>query len=233
MDSYSNIVSLLGQVVLWALIDSVDPCIFALFLSILTSSIMISVRNAIKTGITYILSIYIGYVIFGLLLRVTAIRLPIEVLVGIILIYGSTMLFSSLRRRGVSTSSEIICREDDIPCRIANLLNFRKFVKGLAPVAFLGFISAFTLLPCSAGLYILYNIVTTVYSYSIWVPLTLFYVAIFVLPLIAFMFTVVGLTSLGDVYRYLVKHERIVKVVGSLIMISSGIYMIMLYRVRI
>lgn len=217
--------SILTWVVSMALIDSVDPCIFAMYASILASSMLAGTREAVKVGSTFIASIYAGYFLFGLLLRVASMRLPVWLLATLVLAYGVVNL--ALALRGREGKRKLVCREDDIPCRLASAFNLAKLVKSPLWIAVLGFIASFTLLPCSAGLYVLYQFVTGYYNYpfSLWIPLTMLYVAVFVLPLVLILLAFMGLSSVIKLHEVLLARERLVKVVGSAIMVSAAIYM--------
>ena len=209
--------------VVWALIDSVDPCIFALLASILASSILVDAKLALKVGFSFIAGVYAGYVVFGVLIRYATLRLPLELLATIVITYGLCMLvatFVSAKR------SDLVCKEDDVACAIASKLKLAKIARGPLTSGLLGVISAFTLLPCSAGLFVLYNITTRSYSYLLWIPLTLLYVGVFILPLAAIVLSFVGLYHTRPLYQFLVSHEKQVKIAGAIIMMSTGLYML-------
>lgn len=215
--------SLIVMTVSSALIDSFDVCAFALFLSILMSAALIDVKHAYIVGWSFIGGVYTGYLALGLVLRNLVRVLPVKLLASIMLIYGIAALVLSTRGGG---RSEVVCREDDIPCRLANALNLHRLAKGVLPALVIGVIAAFTVMPCTANLYILYNIVTAPYGYSLWIPLTMLYVAVFVSPLIAILLTFIGIVRIDSVYRGIVKYEKYFKIVGALIIISAALYML-------
>lgn len=217
MSADVNVATLLFMVTTFAIVDSIDPCVFILFISMLTSSIMVNVKQAVKVGCSFIASIYLGYTLLGLLIRYTLPSLPRSLLAIVILVYATTVTISSLfseRRK----SSELVCKEDDVPCRIISKLRLNQIAFNTLTAGLIGFIAAFTLLPCSAGLYFVYNIATAKYGYALWIPLTLLYVAIFVLPLVLIMVGFIGLSRVGNIYLRMVSHEKILKVLASLIM---------------
>ncbi|MGC8982736.1 MAG: transmembrane electron transporter [Desulfurococcaceae archaeon] len=219
-----DLIALIGLAVTWALIDSFDPCIFALFATLLASSMLVDTKQALRVGAAFIASTYIGYVLFGLLLRIAVLRAPIKLLALLLYAYGLFALASALFS---AKREEVVCREDDVTCKLANRLRLTKFASGVLPAAVLGIVASFTLMPCSAGLYILYNIVTRQYSYALWIPLTLLYVAVFVLPLVLILLAFFGLSKRSNIYVALLKYEGLIKLAGSLIMLSAATYMVL------
>lgn len=217
MSADASIATLVFMVMAFAIVDSVDPCVFVLFISMLTSSLLVSVKHAIKIGCSFIISMYMGYTLFGLLIRYALPSLPRGLLALIILLYATVVgllaLFTGKRK-----SEEFVCREDDVPCRIISKLRLHQVAFNTVTAGLIGFIASFTLLPCSAGLYFVYNIATARYGYTLWIPLTLLYVAIFVLPLILILLGFIGLSRVGSIYSRIVGLEKPLKILASLIM---------------
>lgn len=215
---------LLALIFTYAIVDSFDPCIYTLFVLILTSAIFIDIKYAVKVGGTYLMALYLGYITFGTFLRYLVVRVPTQALAVVMLLYGLLNLSTSLKR---APQKELICREDELPCKVASALRLNKLVgKGVTSVFILGVISSFTLLPCSAGLYVAYNIVTKTYEFSVWVLLTLLYVAIFISPLVLLFLAVVFISRLRAINEFILKGEREIKIAGSLIMIATAIYIL-------
>ncbi|MEM0347634.1 MAG: transmembrane electron transporter [Zestosphaera sp.] len=218
--------SLIFMLVYWALIDSVDPCIFALFVSILISASLMNIRHVVKIGSTFIISTFLGYLAFGALLRFLAGGLPRWLLGLATLSYGLVMLVNTLKSKETDTQL-FVCREDNLPCRIINTLKLDKVSRAeVLPTATLGVIASFTLLPCSAGLYILFNIVMIEYGFLTWLLLSLLYVAVFETPLILILLFFVGFSRTKRVNEALMSKQKAIKVIGSLTMITVSIYIL-------
>lgn len=223
---------LLGLIVTSALIDSFDPCFYALFILIFTSAMLINYAYAIKAGLALITAVYIGYLLLSILLRYAIIRLPMYVLALFLLTYGLITLIRGVVKKNEKNllNQEIVCRENEIPCKIASYLKIEKFVsKGVLPVFILGLISSFTIQPCSAQLLILYITVTRELEFAIWILLTLFYVAVFVFPIVLLFIALIYASRLKSIHINIVKHERIFRIAGSLLMISIAIYLLYIY----
>ncbi|MEM3975768.1 MAG: hypothetical protein QXJ84_06730 [Desulfurococcaceae archaeon] len=221
---------LLRLIIVLALIDSIDPCIYAIFALIVVSATLVNLKYAVKAGTTFIASVYFGYVAFGMLLRYAFIRLPMQLLAVLLLIYGFTLLLYSALTRKKGYVGELVCREDDVPCKVASILRLDRLVyKGLPMISVLGLVSSFTLLPCSAGLFLAFNVILKNYEFWVWLPSTLFYVLVFVSPLILLLLALIYVSKLKAVYDILLKHEKFLKMIGSLIMVSTAIYILLTY----
>ncbi|ADV65067.1 electron transporter [Desulfurococcus mucosus] len=222
--------SLVLMVVSMALMDSVDPCFFILYAGILASYSMGGLRKITEVALVFISSVFTGYWVFGFLLRGVLRTLPFTPvhLSIIMLIYGVLMVaygLVSLRRR--SDGSGTVCRDDMVECGLTNRLGLRRLAEagGAVYVAVTGFIASFTLLPCSAGMYIVYNVLMSGAPLWLWIPYTLLYVALFVSPLVLLTLVFVGMARTRIIER-LARHQGIIRVLGGLtaILVATYIY---------
>ncbi|MEM4717896.1 MAG: hypothetical protein QXE81_03945 [Desulfurococcaceae archaeon] len=217
-----------------AIIDSFDPCFYALLTSILLSTLMISPRYAFKAGVVFLSAIYIGYLLIGLLIRYISLSLPPFILVGFLLVYGSLTLLMNILNKGyrvvhgvIVNNDGLVCKENDIPCKIISVINVNKYItRGLATVFLLGLLSSFTILPCSAQLYIVFHATMLNYGALMGFLLTLFYVAVFILPPATLFIMFITASRSRRVFNTLLRHERLFKITGSLIMITVGMYLL-------
>jgi cytochrome c biogenesis protein CcdA len=237
MNQYSSVsysmdyLTLLATITSFALIDSFDPCFYALFASIFISALMVNHRYAVKTGIVFIASVYTGYFIIALVAYslLSVIKLPMQILGAILLIYGFLTLIMSILKNRIEHSDQFVCREDDIPCKIASKLDLQKYaIRSLFATLVIGLISSFTILTCSAQLLITYILLSRKLglSLSVFIPLTLYYIAVFVSPIIVLFLGLAGLTKLKSIHLVLLRRERLVRIIGSLLMISIAIYIL-------
>jgi len=227
------LLSYLSYITAMALGDSFDPCFFALVAGIFISATAVNYKYAIRAGAVFTVFVYIGYFIMGLIAK-TLIQLasiPIEYLGVFLILYGGITLTASLLKKESSTTQrdQFVCREDDIPCRIASKLDLEHYAtKGLIVVGFMGLLSSFTILGCSAGLFFQYIIWTeTIHlDLSAFILLTLYYVAVFVSPIVILLLSLAGLLRLKNIHSTIIKHGRVVKVLGSLVMITVGLILV-------
>lgn len=217
-----------------AIIDSFDPCFYALLASILISTLLISPKYAVKAGIVFLSAIYFGYLLIGLLIRYISLVLPPLILAGFLFFYGFiTLLINILNKsqgainRVIVNSDEVTCKEDDIPCKIISIINIDKYIaRGFLAIFLLGLLSSFTILPCSAQLYIVFHATTISYGALVGFLLTLLYVAIFITPPAALFIMFITASKSRRVFNIVLKHERLFKITGALIMITVAIYLL-------
>lgn len=219
---------LLTLIVFGALADSVDPCIFALYVSLLLASSIGGLKRVSKVATAFVSSVFVGYLVFGAILRlvVTSWQVPRWVLTIVLIVYAVAMLIYATFFEG--GGNETVCREDRIACRIASSLKLDRFAKAETStlgVSLLGFLASFTLLPCSAGMYIAFNFVTADLGLWAWLPLATLYTAIFVLPLVIITIAIIGLTKIKRVYEAALSKQRILKIAASIAMIAIAVWM--------
>lgn len=208
-----------------ALIDAFDPCMFAIYSALLISASMISINRVCMVGPAFIISSYIGYFIFGLLLRHVSLSLPRYVLAAATVVYGVVMLLHSLIWRTVEVDG--VCREGDVVCRIGRVLKLDVFVyRGAVFVFLIGFIAAFTLFPCTAGMYIVFNVLTAELGFVEWLSLALVYVTVFTSPLILILLSFIGIVKLKNIHHTLLLHQNLIKLAGSVLLIAASIYIL-------
>jgi hypothetical protein len=219
--------SLIVWVVTSALIDSIDPCFYALYLSIIASTTLTNIRNVVKTAGAFLSSVYLGYLLFGFLLKSLASQVLIEKWqTGILLLlYGLALIAYTHLTRNKDEKGEL-CKEDKLECKIINKLGLaRRFENPY--LVLLGLLSSLTILPCSAGLYIVYVVITTKYNILIWLPLTMLYVLVFISPLILMTAALVGLARIGNILSIIMRHDRLFKTIGAVLALVAGIYLIL------
>jgi len=219
--------SLIVWVVTSALIDSIDPCFYALYFSILASTTLSNIRDIVKTAGAFLSSVYLGYLLFGFLLRSLASQVLIEKWqTGILLLfYGLALIAYTYLTRNKDEKGGL-CREDKLECKIINKLGLARRFE-IPYLVLLGLFSSLTILPCSAGLFIVYVVITTKYNILIWLPLTMLYVLVFISPLILMTATLVGLARIGNILSIIMRHDRLFKTIGAVLALAVGIYLIL------
>jgi cytochrome c-type biogenesis protein len=219
--------SLIVWVVTSALIDSIDPCFYALYLSIIASTTLSNIGDVLKTAGAFLSSVYLGYLLFGFLLKSLASQVLIEKWqTGILLLlYGLALIAYTLLTRNKDEEGEL-CKEDKLECKIIDKLGLARGF-AIPYLVLLGLFSSLTILPCSAGLYIVYIVITTRYNVLIWLPLTMLYVLVFISPLILMTAALVGLARIGNILSIIMRHDRLFKTLGAVLALVAGIYLIL------
>ncbi len=217
---------MISTVVWLALIDSFDPCVFAIYSALLISASMISIRKTVTMGSVFIVSVYIGYLLFGMLLRYVALSLPRYVLAIATALYGTIIFLHTIAKRGRAGDGNV-CREDEIVCKIGRILRLDKFMnRGTVFTFLIGFIAAFTLFPCTAGMYIIFNVLTIELSVIEWLPIVLFYIAIFISPLILILLSFIGIIRFKSIHNILLSNQDRIKLIGSILLIAISMYVL-------
>ncbi|MCY0868681.1 MAG: transmembrane electron transporter [Desulfurococcus sp.] len=217
-----------STIIAMALADSIDPCFFALYTGILASYSMGDIRRLAKVAMIFILSVCTGYSILGFILRSILREFSLKpVYVSLLLAaYGliiiSHGLYSYVKQR---KPSEAVCRDDMVECRLANRLGLRSLIEkgSLVYVALTGLIACFTLLPCSAGMYVVYSVLMREAPIILWIPYTILYVAVFTMPLVLITLAFAGLSRLAF-YERILRHQDAARIAGGILSVGIAIY---------
>jgi len=178
---YSSISQVILPILGAAAADSVNPCTFSVFTALLLMSMFFRGRGGmVKVGAAFISAIYLAYYLLGLgLVKVFAafiwLRYAIAV-AGIVL--GSYEISTSLKRGFRSPLPKPLYKFT------SNLVD-RVSTKPAAPLAFgMGLIVSFTLLPCSAGPYLVaLSLIAGLSDFERYAALAI-YNLVFVVPLV-------------------------------------------------
>ncbi len=181
---YSSISQVMLPILGAAAADSVNPCTFSVFTALLLMSMFFRGKGGmVGVGVAFISAIYVAYYLLGLgLVKIFAaftwLRYVIAV-AGIIL--GSYEIFTSLRRGFRSPLPKPLYRFT------SNLVDHVS-AKSAAPIAFgIGIIVSFTLLPCSAGPYLVaLSLIAGLSDLERYAALAV-YNLVFVIPLISIL----------------------------------------------
>lgn len=224
----------IAMVVTFALADSIDPCFFAIYASILASvsSSVYELRRVFYVGVSFIASVAIGYFLIGYIIRSFVGALPIgrNITAYVLIAYGVVVSAMAVLHRGNTPLTEA-CREDQgVTCRVVNAISERTLTTLRMRLPYLyaslvGFLASFTILPCSAGLYIVYNVATAYLGLYMWVLLTILYVSVFISPLLLLSLAIVGLLRISR--KLYLKHFNSVKLLGGLLSVVVGIYVLL------
>ncbi|OYT51468.1 MAG: hypothetical protein B6U76_11040 [Desulfurococcales archaeon ex4484_217_2] len=212
--SSHEIMQLLSLVVLMSALDSINPCTFAIYTTLLIMTSTLhgkDYRHVKNIGLAFIVGVFITYYALGLgLLTIIGFFEIIPKIIGIsALILGTYLILANL----TSGRCEI---------KVRHLKMLRKAVNPY--FAFLaGAFLSLTLLPCSGGPYI----VTLLFMEKFKLPyiykygLLLLYNTIFVLPLILI------LTGLYHVEKAIKGKERLIRTIEGIILACLGLFILL------
>ncbi|RLF77349.1 cytochrome c biogenesis protein CcdA, partial [Thermococci archaeon] len=176
----------------------------------------VSKRRIYAVGLAFVAAIYISYYVLGVGLVVFSTSIPTWVAGILAIIFGLYTLVTGYMERS----------------RIAGKKEARRkiFSKDATIIgAFtLGIIVSFTLLPCSAGSYLIYAILISKVGGLVYVLLAL-YNLLFILPLIIILFVMGSISESKSVSQKLVQRSRELSMFAGAILIAIGLWVLYAY----
>jgi len=192
-DGPMDALGLIGSIVFLALADSVNPCTFAVFTALLFMALFSFGRmRTASTGLSFILAVFIGYYALGLgLVQILAAVPNIHRVLAVVgLVIGAFSIASGVKPRFKSP----------VPKSVRKFIEQRISKSYASPAAsfVLGFVAAFTLLPCSGGPYLVGLGLISGLRAPIEAHLLLaLYNIVFVVPLVAILAGLLAFSSLS------------------------------------
>lgn len=212
---------ILPLVLLCAFTDSVNPCTFAVFTALLLIILSISnKKHVLFSGFAFIAAVYIAYFLLGMgLMRIFYEFFFVKYIIAALgLFLGGYSLIKGAKGEVATPTPNFI------KVKLNRLITKTTSI----PLSFMaGIIVSFSLLPCSAGPYLVALYYLSNIEYSLATILLILYNIIFVLPLIIITLLVAFVSKM--ITKVKKKRERIVKLMGwieNLILIMLSIYII-------
>lgn len=215
-----NLQSMIFPLISLAVSDSINPCtfvIYTMFLIALSLKEGISKRKIYEIGMAFVVAIYISYYILGIGLVVFTRSIPTWIAGVVSLIFGFYTFFTGYFEKS----------------RVAGKKNVRKSIFRQEATLFgafaLGVMVSFTLLPCSAGSYLIYAILISKIGRTLtWILLGL-YNLIFVLPLLIILFTVSSIAESKSLSQKIVRRSRELSMIAGFVLMLLGVYVLFFY----
>ncbi len=211
-----NMLNMFYPLISLALSDSINPCtfvIYTMFLVALSVKEMGDTRKIYPVGLTFILAIYISYFLLGVGLTFFSKVIPVWVAGVLAICFGGYTIITGLLEKSRVDKSSARKAIFSSECTVIGAFT-------------LGFVISFTLLPCSAGSYMVYAILISRLSLTLTIILLLAYNLIFVLPLLIILLLMGGLNEATGVSRFFVKHGRVISVIAGTILVALGFYIL-------
>lgn len=215
----------LGAIIAAALIDSINPCAFAVLIFLLVYLANLgATKRTLKIGLVYIITVFIVYFLAG---------------IG---------LLTAIQSLGFTKPIFYIAAFVSIAAGLINVKDFFWYGKGITlaipeskkatieryiqkasmPAAIiLGLLVALFELPCTGGVYLAILSLIAKNAYSSAVPYLLFYNLIFVFPLLIILLTVYFGFSARKAEEIRVKERKWLRLVMGLAMIILGLAMLL------
>ncbi|WP_297479948.1 cytochrome c biogenesis protein CcdA [Thermococcus sp.] len=200
-----------------AMSDSINPCTFVIYTMLL---IAISVREVSRRrlyviGSAFILAVYLSYFLLGVGLLYLGQYIPLW-LAGVFAVgFGIyTMVTGILKRSRVGDKAKI--RRKIFSADATFIGSF-----------LLGVIVSTTLLPCSAGSYLVYATIIAHGSRALAFFLLALYNLIFVLPLVVILLAMGSVSGSKRFSQAMVRHSMELSIVAGLLLIGIGVWVLL------
>jgi len=212
---------LIPMVLSLAVADSINPCTFLVFATLLIMVLRLSGRKRMLiAGIPFILAVFTAYFLLGLgLIEVLGYVPWMKKAVGILAICLG--IFSLLNVRKGKHRAPIPAKWKDF---VENKL-YKIAMTGSPILGFvLGCLVSLTLLPCSGGPYIIALYLLSRLSFSTALSYLLIYNAIFVAPLVLILAVATIVAKAESLRRMYTKVPVVLDAVAGLLLIALGLY---------
>ncbi len=218
-----DLLSALGFLIPLALTDSVNPCTFVLYATLLISTSASGSRGRVATaGLAFIAAVITGYFLLGVGLSEATSFLPPWLVFAVAIAYATYIILRSIR--GLRGGGREVCREGDEECRAGRLAAFFGRNAGVLAAYGIGLLASFTLLPCSAGPYIAFAMMISTQSLTTRLLLLIIYNLVFVAPLIAILAAMLGITRLSAIKDKLVRYQAQVSLASGVLMLAVAAF---------
>ncbi|MEM2757091.1 MAG: hypothetical protein QW596_01420, partial [Sulfolobales archaeon] len=199
-----------------ALSDAVNPCVIFIYTLLLIGATLSFGRDGRTAliGLSFIFAVFMGYYLLGVGLMTIVKGFPKELLSLIAVAFGIWVCIS-----GIMGKSRIIAKES-----VLGLMN--KAYTSTISSFFLGLLLTFTLLPCSAGPYVVFAGIASKYEAPLPYMLLIIYNLIFILPLLIVFLIIMKTMKYKAVQDALIKHNTELSIIAGLILIAVGIWVL-------
>jgi len=224
-----------GKITLLALADSVNPCAIAVLTMVLVAILIQNPEKRKKIlygGLAFVLSIYIGYLFYGLIiiqffkafaeiLRENSTYIYRGLAILAMIIGGLNIKnFFMYKRGGIATEMPIFMRP-----KVKKIIQKITSPKGAFAI---GFLVTLFLLPCTIGPYIIASGLLA--NLGTWgaLPWLLYYNLLFVLPMLIIVGLIYyGLTRVQEVEGWKDKNIKILHLIAGILLFMVGVALLM------
>lgn len=223
-----NLLDPISSIVLLALVDSINPCTFAVFTALLFLSLSSFGKiKAATVGFSFILAIFIGYYILGLGLLPVLTFIPYvdKILAAVGCVIGFLSIIRGFEHKLNAYAKSLVPE------------SFRRFIElwitkyyARPTLSFiLGFIASFTLLPCSSGPYVVgLGLLSTVKESIKAYLLLALYNIVFVTPLIVILAAILASSVLAHKIKVLRSAEiGVMELINGILLVALCIYLLL------
>jgi len=215
----------LWSIIIGALIDSINPCAFAVLIFLLVTLRSIgSKKRMLKAALLYIAAVYITYFLAGIgifraIQSLTRVTRLVYFASGVIVIIAGLLEIKDYFWYGKGLTLQISPKFKPIIESVAS--------KGTLPaVILLGFLVSLFELPCTGGIYLAILTMMSI-SKSFAISYLLLYNLIFILPLIVILLIVYKGTSPQTIEKWRLKERKWMKLAAGIVLVALGLYILL------
>ena len=203
-----------------SLADSVNPCTIYLYTILLIAASIASIgierkidyKRVIAIGLAFALAVFMGYLLLGLGLITFVSSLPKIFFTAVGVGFGLWVIYSALTGR------------ERVAAKKSMVRLLPKASKSLLFSFALGLLATFTLLPCSAGPYIVFAGIASKLSMIQAAILLIIYNLVFISPLIIVLMAILLGVSRQSVREFLIRYNKILSIIAGLLLIAIALY---------
>lgn len=205
--------------------DSINPCTFSVFTALLLMTMFFRGRSGmVKVGIAFISAVYMAYYLLGLgLIRVFAAFTWLRYVIAVAgIVFGSYEIFTSLSRGFKSPLPRPLYK---FTSKLVDQIS----TKSAVPFAFgIGIIVSFTLLPCSAGPYLVaLSLIAELSDLERYLALVIYNI-VFVIPLIAILASVGAAAHISKkLKKFRSKRVNLLSMISAVLLILICIWVLL------
>jgi len=209
---YALVATLVGL----ALSDAINPCtIFIYVMLLIASALALSRRRGhlVAVGLAFTVAVFAGYYALGIGLTYVLRYVPTYILSLVAVGFGTWVTVSGALRRSRSLAK-------------GSVLSLVSHAAASIPISFaLGLLVTFTLLPCSAGPYVVFVGIASKYEPLTTYALLALYNLIFISPLLIILILMAVTMRYRGFHEFLLKHNNTLSVIAGAILIAIGIWL--------
>lgn len=218
-----NLYSVIPIILTCAIIDSVNPCTFAVFTGLLLTTLYsIGRKRMMLTGISFILGVYLSYFLVGLnLVRVLAIYSLKYIIAYLALIMSAYLLFIGVK--------------GDSPCPLPSPIRtilmklFRSKTASTTSTFLMGMVVAVSLLPCTSGPYLIMLTLIGDIPFLTTLLILLIYNLIFIVPLLAILISTAVLHGIiKSIKIKRIEYTRLLNIIEGILLGILALYVLYL-----
>ncbi len=215
-----NFFTALSLTISLSLADSVNPCTIYLYTILLIAASIASIgverkvnyKRVVAVGLAFALAVWIGYLLLGLGLITFVSSLPKIFFTAVGVGFGLWVIYSALTGR------------ERVAAKKSMVKLLPKASKNILLSFALGLLATFTLLPCSAGPYIVFAGIAAKLPMIQAAILLVIYNLVFISPLIIVLMAILLGVSRQSVREFLIKYNRVLSVIAGLLLIAIALY---------